>query len=254
VGAALNESRYIEAAKRAAEFIRRNLWADGILFRSYREGRSNIEGFADDYAFVIHALVDLYEATFEIEWLEFAVELQNAMDHLFWDDANGGYFSTSGKDASVVLRMKDDNDSAEPAASSAAALNLLRLAQIFNRDDWRERAEKTINAFAPTLNAFPSAMPQMLVALDYSLATPKQVVIAGKIDNDDTRALAREVHRVFLPNKVVLLANEYFDSEAIRAMKPINGKAAGYVCEDFTCKAPVTEPEALRTLLGYSLL
>jgi uncharacterized protein YyaL (SSP411 family) len=251
-GAALNEPRYIDAAKRAAEFVRRNLWTDGVLFRSYREGRSNIEGFADDYAFVIQAIVDLYEATFEIEWLEFAVELQNAMDGLFWDDANGGYFSTSGKDASVVLRMKDDNDSAEPAASSVAALNLLRLAQIFNRGDWRARAEKTINAFAPTLNAFPSAMPQMLVALDYSLATPKQIVIAGKIDNEDTRTLAREVHSRFLPNKVLMHAGEYLgkNNEAIRAMSEINGKTAAYVCEDFTCQAPVTDPEALRQLLS----
>jgi uncharacterized protein YyaL (SSP411 family) len=251
-GAALNEPRYIDAAKRAAEFVRRNLWTDGVLFRSYREGRSNIEGFADDYAFVIQAIVDLYEATFEIEWLKFAVELQNAMDGLFWDGANGGYFSTSGKDASVVLRMKDDNDSAEPAASSVAALNLLRFAQIFDRDDWRARAEKAINAFAPTLNAFPSAMPQMLVALDYSLAKPRQIVIAGKIDNEETRALAREVRQIFLPNKVVLFADEYLGetNDAIRAMASQAGKTAAYVCEDFTCQAPVTDPEALRQLLS----
>jgi uncharacterized protein len=249
-GAALGESNYIDAAKRAAEFIRQNLWENGTLYRSYRKGRSNVEGFADDYAFVIQSLVDLYEATFEIEWLKFAVELQNAMDRLFWDEVNGGYFSTSGKDASVVLRMKDDNDSAEPAASSVAALNLLRLAAMFHRDDWRQRAEKTINAFAATLNAFPSAMPQMLVALDYSLAAPKQIVIAGKIDNEDARALAREVQRAFLPNKVLLLASDYFENEAIRAMSPINGKAAAYVCEDFTCKAPVTEPAKLRRLLS----
>src|SRR5205823_14196151 len=98
-----------------------------------RGSRSQVEGFADDYAFVIEGLLDLYEASFDIEWLKFAIQLQETQDRLFFDDKSGGYFSTSGKDASVVLRMKDDNDSAEPAASSIAALNLLRLAQL--RDD-----------------------------------------------------------------------------------------------------------------------
>ena len=195
-------------------------------------------------------MVDLYEATFEIEWLKFALELQNAMDRLFWDEANGGYFSTSGQDKNVVLRMKDDNDSAEPAASSVAALNLLRLAQMFHRDDWRERAEKTINAFSLTLNAFPSAMPQMLAALDYSLGAPRQIVIAGKIDNDDTQALAREARRAFLPNKVLLHANDFFENEAISAMSPIKVKAAEYGCENLTAQAPLTSLEELRKQLS----
>src|SRR4029077_2724256 len=116
------------------DFLRKNLY-DGkskFLIRSYREGRSNVEGFADDYAFVIQGLLDLYEASFDVEWLKFALELQETQDRLFFDEKSGGYFSTSGKDESVVLRMKDDNDSAEPAASSVAALNLLRLAQLRN--------------------------------------------------------------------------------------------------------------------------
>src|SRR5438552_16212998 len=95
-------------------------------------------------------------------------------DHLFLDNKSGGYFSTSGKDISVVLRMKDDNDSAEPAASSVAALNLLRLAQIRSEERWRERAEKTIGAFQPTLSRFPSAMPEMLVAIDFSSSKPRR--------------------------------------------------------------------------------
>src|SRR5438309_3260820 len=126
---------------------------------------------------------------------------------MFFDEKNGGYFSTSGNDKSVVLRMKDDNDSAEPAASSVAAVNLLRLAQF--RDDKKldERARKTIDAFAPTLSHFASAMPQMLVALDYSLGKPRQIVIAGKIDNEDTKSLLAEVHRHFILNKILILAD-----------------------------------------------
>ncbi len=159
----LDEPRYLEIAARGANFIRKQLWdaSRKILYRNYREGRSNIEGFADDYAFVIQGLLDLYEASFDVEWLKLAVELQETQDRLFLDEKQGGYFSTSGKDESVVLRMKDDNDSAEPAASSVAALNLLRLSQF--RDDpaaaGAERARKTIDAFAATLSHFPSAMP-----------------------------------------------------------------------------------------------
>jgi uncharacterized protein YyaL (SSP411 family) len=255
----LDEPRYLEAATRASRFLRTHLYDEKskVLFRNYREGRGEIEGFADDYAFVIQGLLDLYEVSFDIEWLKFAVELQETQDHSFFDEKNGGYFSTSGKDSSVPLRMKDDNDSAEPAASSIAALNLLRLGQL--RDDRKieERAKKTIDAFAPTLSHFASAMPQMLVAVDFGLSKPRQIVIAGKIDNAETKTLLKEVHRHFLPNTILILADggdgqKYLGerNEAIRAMSMIDGKPAAYVCENFTCKAPVTDPRALRDLLS----
>src|SRR5207248_481475 len=180
-------------------------------------------------------------------------------DRLFLDEKNGGYFSTSGNDESVFLRMKDDNDGAEPAASSVAALNLLRLSQF--RDDpaaaGAERARKAIDAFTTTLSHFPSSMPLMLVALGYSLSKPRQIVIAGKKDAPETKALVQEVPRHFLPNTVLFLADgakgqQYLGekNEAIRAMSPIDGKPAAYVCENFTCKAPVTDPKALAELLS----
>jgi uncharacterized protein YyaL (SSP411 family) len=254
----LDEPRYRESATRAAAFIRTHLWDESkkTLYRSYRDGRSDVEGFADDYAFVIQGLLDLYGASFDIEWLEFAIELQKTQDRLFFDEKNGGYFSTSGKDTSVVLRMKDDNDSAEPAASSVSALNLLRLAQIRGEKQWQERAEKTISAFHTTLSRFPSAMPQMLTALDFSSSKPRQIVIAGKKDAPETKALLAEVHRHFLPKTIILLADNadgqnYLGEkiEVIRAMSMVDGKSAAYVCENFTCKAPVTDPKALRDLL-----
>ena len=255
----LDEPRYLDAATRAAKFVRANLYDEKskLLYRNYRGGRSDIEGFADDYAFVIQGLLDLYETSFEVEWLKFAIELQETEDRLFLDDKNGGYFSTSGKDKTVVLRMKDDNDSAEPAASSVAALNLLRLGQFRNDKQFEERAKKTFEAFAPTVTHFASAMPQLLVALDYSLAKPRQIVIAGKPDAPETKALLKEVHRHFLPNKILILADggegQKFlgeKNEAIRAMSPVDGKSAAYVCENFTCKAPVTDCEALSKLLS----
>jgi uncharacterized protein len=257
----LDERRYLEAATRAAKFLRANLYDERskLLVRSYRDGRSAVEGFADDYAFVVQGLLDLYEASFDVEWLKFAKQLQETQDRLFFDEKNGGYFTTSGKDASVLLRMKDDNDSAEPAASSIAALNLLRLSQIYDDKQLEDRARKTIDAFATTLSHFPSAMPQMLVALDLSSSKPKQIVIAGKKDAPETKALLTEVRRHFLPKTILLLADavegqKYLGerNEAIRAMSMVDGKPAAYVCENFTCKAPVTDPKQLAELLRKS--
>ena len=254
----LDDSRYLEIATRAAGFVRSNLYHSSgkILYRSYRQGRSNVEGFADDYAFVVQGLLDLYEASFDIEWLKLAIELQETQDRLFFDEKNGGYFSSSGRDESVFVRMKDDNDGAEPAASSVAALNLLRLSQIYDDQKIGERARKTIDAFATILSQFPSGMPQMLVAIQNSLGKPRQIVIAGKRDSPETKALLKEVHRHFLPNTLVILADggegqKYLGekNEAIRAMSLLEGKSAAYVCENFTCKAPVSDPKQLGDIL-----
>ena len=254
----IDEPRYLEIATRSANFVRTKLYdpSGKILYRSYREGRSNIEGFADDYAMVIQGLLDLYEASFDVECLKFAIQLQEIQDRLFFDEKNGGYFSNSGRDESVFVRMKDDNDGAEPAASSIAALNLLRLSQIYDDPQMAERAKKTIDAFATILLQFPSGMPQMLVAVENSLGKPRQIVIAGKKGSSETKALLKEVHRHLLPNTIVILADanegqKYLGerNEAVRAMSLVEGKPAAYVCENFTCKAPVTDVKRLSDLL-----
>ena len=255
----LDDGDYLRAAERAAQCARTHLFeeARGTLVRNFREGRSAVAGFADDYAFVIQGLLDLYEASFEVKWLQFAVQLQEKQDDLFLDEANGGYFSGTGNDPSILLRMKEDNDGAEPAASSIAATNLLRLAQMRGDGGYRAHAEKTIAAFAATLARVPSAMPQMLVALDASLSAPRQIVIAGARDSTETRALLREVHRHYLPNTVFLLADgaegEAFLAEkleALREMKMLDGKSTAYVCENFTCQAPVNDPQTIGAVLS----
>jgi uncharacterized protein YyaL (SSP411 family) len=255
----LNDSSYLEAATRAGRFIRSELYDPSrkVLFRNYREARSSVEGFADDYAFLIQGLLDLYEASFDVLWLRWAEELQETQDRLFFDEARGGYFNGAGNDPSILLRLKEDNDSAEPAASSVAALNLLRLAQVRNDARDYDRAEKTIDAFAPQISHFAGAMPQMLVALELSLSSPRQIVIAGDRDSPATRALLEEVHRHFVPNKVLLLADggegqRYLEEklEPLRGMKRVDDRPTAYVCENFTCKAPITDPNALGELLG----
>ncbi len=255
----IDDEVYLQAAVAAARCVRLHLYDEPrkTLVRNYREGRSAVDGFADDYAFVIQGLLDLYEASFDIEWLKFALDLQETQDRLFYDAENGGYFSGTGNDPSILLRMKEDNDGAEPAASSVAAINLLRLAQIRGEGTYRARAAKTMAAFGTTLARIPSAMPQMLVAVEQSLSKPRQIVVAGDRASEETRALLREVHRHYLPNRVLLLADGKEGSEflgekldGLREMKPLAGKPTAYVCEDFSCQAPVTDPDELAKLLA----
>ncbi len=251
----LDEPAYLHAAQRSAQFVKRELWKDGTLLRSYREGASAVKGFCDDYAFLIGALLDLYEADFDVAWLQWALELQARQDALF-GDPQGGYFSVAEGDPTILLRMKEDYDGAEPSPNSVTALNLQRLAQFTGQADFRERALKTLAVFADQMTKSPTAVPQFLCALDASLSKPKQIVIAGSSADPATRALLREVHAHFLPQKVLLLADGGAGQhwlgerlEFLRTVAPIDGKAAAYVCENFVCQLPVTEVPALRALL-----
>jgi uncharacterized protein YyaL (SSP411 family) len=205
----LDDGVYLEAANRATDFVRQKLYRaeTNTLARSYREGASDVSGFASDYAFLIQGLLDLYEASFDVRRLEWAMKLQQRQDELFGDGKDGGYFSTSGKDSDVLLRMKEADDTAEPSPNSISALNLLRISYMLDQNDARQRAEGTLEVFAKQLEAAPSSMPQMLVALSWSRSKPKQVVIAGKADDTLTQAMLREVHRHFVPHEILILAD-----------------------------------------------
>jgi len=252
------EPTYAAEATRAAEFIHRTMWdpATGVLRRSFCAGRSGVAGFAEDYAGLAHGLIDLYEATFDIRWLQWADELQAAMDRMFWDVNNGGYFSASGDDASVLVRLKEDHDGAEPAPTSVAVLNLLRLGRMLGDDARRQRAERALLAFGEMWHRAPQSLPLMLAGLADWLRPPRQVVLAGTPAAADFFALAREVRRRFLPGTVVLAvdggaAQAWLAERApyLRDMRPIDGHAAAYVCENFTCQLPVTNPMELAQLL-----
>ncbi|MBL9187854.1 MAG: thioredoxin domain-containing protein [Opitutaceae bacterium] len=254
----LGDADYLAAAVRAAEFIERELHdaERGVLFRGWREGRGAAEGFAEDYAYFIQGLLDLYEAGFDVRWLRWAERLQTTMDELFWDEARGGYFNSAAGDASIVLRLKEDYDGAEPAPSSVAAMNLLRLATLLHDDARRARGRQTIEAFRAQWSRAPHAMPQMLCAVELALESPRHVVIAGDPTGEDFHALAAVVHESLGARRAVLAADGDEGQSWLAArstwiadMKPINGRATAYVCEDFACQAPVTSPVELRRLL-----
>jgi hypothetical protein len=250
----LGDASYLESARRATAFVRQHLYqeADHSLKRRYRAGEVAVEGFCDDYAFLIQGLLDVYEAGFDIAHLQWAVDLQEKQNALFWDAADGGYFTTSGQDKSVLLRIKDDYDGAEPSANSISALNLLRLAEFADNKDYRAMAAKTLAVFGTRMERVPSAVPQMLVAVDANLHKPVQVILAGKVDAEDTRALVRAVHGRFVPSKVMMLADggagqAYLGKRLafLKGMHPIDGKATAYVCRDYSCQLPTTDVKVM---------
>ena len=252
----LGEASYLKAARKAALFARTALWKEGTLRRSFRQGTGEVAGFSEDYAFLIQGLLDLFEADFAPEWLSWAVELQEVQDRLFWDASGGGYFSSASGDSAVLIRMKEDHDGAEPAASSVAARNLQRLAELTGRQNMRERATKTVEAFGAVLERAPAAMPLMLLSLEALQAPWRQIVIAGDLSAPDTRALFGVVRRTYLPNTILLHAGSASGAKALgerlaaaSEMPMLGGRATAYVCENFTCQAPVFEPEALEALL-----
>ncbi len=247
----LDAPEYLAAASAAAEFVRAELYdaPTRTLARRYRDGDAAIDGFLDDYAFLIQGLLDLYEASFDVAWLSWADRLQERQDALFWDARQGGYFSSGDADPSVLVRMRTYYDGAEPSANSVAAMNLLRLWQMTGREEWRARADETFGAFAPRFAQEPTAAPQLAAALDFSLSKPKQIVIAGQADARDTQALLRVVHARFLPHKILLLADGGPGQARlaqglpfIESMAPREGRAQAYICEDYICKLPTTVP------------
>ena len=240
----LDEPRYAVAAQRARDFVHRKLWreADATLLRRYRDGDAAIAGFLDDYAVLIQALVDLYETSFDASDLGWATRLAERALAAFQDLEAGGFFSSPANQSDLVLRLKDDYDGAEPSGNSVMALALLRLARLTGRDDFRKAAERTLESFSGRLISGGTGLPQMLVAQMFAAGKPMEIVLAGPADQQ--AGMLVEIHQRFLPNAVVMQA-----SESPNAMPPVDGLATAYVCENYACKLPVTEANALEELL-----
>jgi uncharacterized protein YyaL (SSP411 family) len=254
----LQEEKYLRAAEAAATLITEKLYErkSGRLKRRYREGEAAIDGLVDDYAFFIQGLLDLYETSLNGRWLILAMELTDTQNRLFWDSDNGGFYSTAGEDPSILIRMKEDYDGAEPSPNSIAVLNLLRLSQMAGNETWREMAQQSMQAFEGRLLDTPYAMPQMMAAVDFYLDKPKQILIAGQRDSPDTKAILREVHKRFIPNKILVLADGgpahqrlNASLEILDSLRQIDGKATAYICEDYVCKLPTNDVAVVARLL-----
>jgi uncharacterized protein len=248
---------YLDAARRAAAFVRERMWdsQSGLLRRRYRDGHAEIDGYAEDYAYMIHGLLELFQADPEPMWLEWAIALQRRQDELFWDEQAGGWFSTTGRDPSVLLRMKEDYDGAEPTASSVAVLNLLTLSHLVADSAWDDRIERTLRLFATRLEQMGRGVPLMAAALSTYLAGMQQIVI---VEGEGGDALDRAVAMHYLPFAIQLRVTS--DAQGalggslpfLASMQPLAGITAAYVCRDFTCRQPVTTVDALEQELGIT--
>ncbi|XP_072098846.1 spermatogenesis-associated protein 20 isoform X2 [Mobula birostris] len=264
-GAILGEEAYIRRAAQAAAFLREHMLDQnsGRLLRScYRgsvgvveHGANPISGFLDDYAFVIRGLIDLYEASFEHQWLEWALRLQQKQDELFWDAKEFGYFTDDAHDTSVLIRLKEEQDGAEPSGNAVAASNLVRLANFTNRPDWIVRSRQIMTAFDKLLNGVPMALPEMVIGLMVQHHPVKQVVIRGELEAPETRELLQCINAHFVPNKILLLADGNSESFLYQTLPFLptlelkDGKATAYVCQNFSCSLPVTSVAELKALL-----
>jgi len=240
---------WLEAAERAARFVKRTLWVDGRLLRRYRAGDAAIDAYAEDHAYLVWGLLELFQAGGDAEWLEWALSLQSQQDEKFWDEKEGGWFSTTGTDPTVLLRLKEDYDGAEPAASSVSTLNALTIAYLTGDQHVRARAERTLARYGPRIGAAGRTIPMMLCALSGWHAGYAQLVIAGAPDR--AAPLARELARHYRPFTIVVPLVPGPPQQRLARLLPFTAAmsgqdgAAAYVCRDFTCRQPVTTPEEL---------
>lgn len=250
----LGDERYREAAERSARFILSELSQDkGLLLRTHRDGKSHLNAYLEDYSYFVTGLIDLYEATFAVQWLKEAERLNQIMIEQFWDDANGSFFFTSKNHETLIVRSKTGYDGATPSGVSMAVHSLLRLDKLLNRPDFRQKVETTLDVYYQQIERSPSGSAQMLCELDFLLSTPKEIAIAGQQAGDDTQAALRSIHSRFIPNKVLACTADNEDvSDLIPLLESktqVDGKATIYVCENYTCKAPTTDVAELIQLL-----
>ena len=254
----LRDPRYLEAAIRCAMFLLKHLTYGParLLVHRYRDGEARIDGQLDDYAFLLQACIDLYESSFDIQWLKEALRLAEAQNRLFFDHERGGFFDTSGDDASLLVRTKEWYDGAEPSGNSIAILNLLRLAQFTNNQSLETLAGKSFSCFGEQLMSAGHALPQMLVAFDFEMTKPMQIILAGATGDPRTQELLRVVHSEFLPNKVLMLADGAAGQTElaifipiVSSLQQIAGNPTAYVCENYACQLPTADPSVLKAML-----
>ena len=261
---ALVEERFLKAAERAADFVLTAMVRDDALVRTYRgqgdraaEGAGKLPAYLDDYAEMAGGLVDLYEATFDVRWLDAADRLTRRMVVDFWDEEHGGFFYTSAAHKNLLVRTKPYCDGAVPSGNSTATLVLLRLSTLLDNTAYYGKAEATLRSMRDLMLAHPRAYLNLLCAADFYLHPTREIAIAGRRDSADTRRFLEIIHGRFVPNKVLALAESGGSaSAAVEKRIPllsdktmIAGKAAVYVCENYTCKRPATCVAALVRIL-----
>jgi uncharacterized protein YyaL (SSP411 family) len=246
--AVFSDPAYAEAAVKGAERIHGVLYdpANRTLLRRYRDGEAKHEAHLDDYAFLVSGLLDLYQSTQDLRWLRWGNELTGSMITLFWDSAEGGFYDTSGRDRSVLVRTKETYDGAEPTGNSVAVMNLLRLHRLIRNDSYQSTAIKSLKYFCTVLDLSPQLMPAMMSAVDYYHSSPEHLVLIEGED-ETVRTVLRTCRSAYLPNLTVVVIREddppslVTEGGVVHNMTMLEGKSTMYYCSDFACQAPTTD-------------
>lgn len=250
----LDRKDYLDVAVKNASFLLTQLKENGRLLRTHKAGESKLNAYLEDYAYLADGLLALYEATFDLRWFEEAYSLIETTIEQFWDEEEGGFFFTSSDHEKLITRTKDWYDNATPGGNSVAAHVLLRLALLTGENGHRSKAERILNLLKPAMMRSPNAFGHLLCALDLYLASPYEVAIIGLPGDDDTHSLLDVVFKRYLPNKVIALATpgDSISASRIKLLEgrgQVEGKATAYVCRNFYCEAPVTDPSLLKEQL-----
>jgi uncharacterized protein YyaL (SSP411 family) len=246
-GAVLGRDDYLDAARACAGFLLEGARdTDGRLLRSFKDGEARINAYLEDHAFLLEALLVLYQATFETRWFDAARELAETMIVRFADPGRGGFFTTSHDHEQLIARRKELGDHPIPSGNSSAALGLLRLSALTGEHSYEKQAVGVLRLFAVPAVRNPDAFAHLLQALDFHLSTVREVALVGDRLDDLTAVLRSE----FRPHLVAAGGSEGTDRpELMQGRATVEGRPAAYVCENFTCRMPVTNPDELRSEL-----
>ncbi|ADI73986.1 protein of unknown function DUF255 [Methanohalobium evestigatum Z-7303] len=246
-----NDKEYANSARKAADFIIKNMSdSSGQLMHRYRDGDSDIHGFIDDYAFLTWGLIELYETTFEVKYLEKALEFNNYLINHFWDDNNGGFYFTPDNAETPIVRKKEIYDGASPSGNSVALMNLMRLGRMTGNPELEKKASDSIKSFSKSLSRNPIASTHSMQALDFVQGPSSEVVITGDFQSEDTQNMINSLRTEFIPRKVVLFKPDKVQSPDIvniagftRDMDSQEGKATAYICQNYSCSSPKTDAD-----------
>ncbi len=259
-GTVLGDELYIKAARRAADFVLGTLRReDGRLLKRYRDHSAGLPAHLEDYAFLIYGLLNLYEATFEANYLEEAIDLNDLALKHFWDAKDGGFFMTADDGEKLLVRHKEIYDGAIPSGNSIAAMNLLRIARMTGRSELENKALAVMSAFSLDVERNPSAYTQLMQALDFAVGPSIEVVVAGELAKSQTQALVKALHKDFIPNKVILHRPPGENASIVKIapytenQEPdVDGATLVYICRNYACKKPVSAVNALQQILAES--
>jgi hypothetical protein len=247
------EKRYLDGAKDAARFILEKMVKDGLLMRVFNKGQARVKGYSEDYSFLIQAMIDLYEVTFDTDWLKRAVDLNQEMIRQFWDEMNGGFFFTGKENETLIARSKNPYDSVIPSANSVAVFNLLKLGYLTGDETLKQKAEEVLHLFYGLVAEHPSGFSHMLSGLSLFF-DPEEIGIIGSLKDARTQAMNKQIPASYLPNRILNWRDpgqpadeHWFPFLRDKGMKE---SPATFVCKGFTCLPPLMDEKQLKKILG----